>query len=103
MVQVVDLDLQQVVDLDLQQVAHLLLPEQDLGHQQVAHLLLPEQDLDLQQVAHLLLLEAGCNHLLLEEALVPLDRRFEDILGHKDYHHNLDPVLFHLVLEEVEH
>ena len=64
---------------------------------------LPDLVLDHQQVEHHLLLEVGCNHLLLEEALVPLDRRFEDILGHKDYRHNLDLVLSHLVVEEVEH
>ena len=59
--------------------------------------------LDHLEVEYHPLLEAGYNHPLQEEALVLLVPRFEDILERKDYHHNLDPVLFHLVLEEVEH
>ena len=39
--------------------------------------------------------------LLQEVDLVLLGLHFEDILVRKDYHHNLDPELFHLVVEEV--
>ena len=82
---------------------HRLLLEADIQeHKDCLHNLL-DLVLDHLEVEHHPLLEAGYNHPLQEEALVLLVPRFEDILERKDYHHNLDPVLFHLVLEEVEH
>ena len=61
------------------------------------------QEVYLHQEDYLLHQEEGCNHLLQEVVLDLLVHHFEGNQGHKGYRHNLDLVLFHLEVEEVEH
>ena len=61
------------------------------------------QEVLLHQEGYLHHQEEDYNPLPQEVVLDLLVHHFEDNQVHKDYRHNLDPVLFHLVVEEEEH